>query len=340
MNRYSRISLFAPIGAKGLQRLHDSAVLIVGAGALGGPLAEMLARAGVGFIRIVDRDYVDWSNLQRQQLFAEQDAHEVTPKAIAAANRLHAINSDVRIDPIVADVTADNIRRLMQGVDIVLDATDNFETRYLLNDAACEAGVPWIYGACVGASGSTMTIVPGQTPCLVCLFGEDMPEQRETCDTVGVIAPAPQMVTSYQTAEAFKLLTGGNDRLRSTFVSFDLWNNEHAEIDVSDRRLPTCPSCGEKPTYPYLNRQKGTSAAVLCGRDTIQIRLQNVKQWDLDTVASNALSLDPDARTNAHLVSFSVDGHRLVVFRDGRVLVHNARDTATARSICAQYLGM
>lgn len=340
MNRYSRISLFPPIGDEGLRRLHESAVLIVGAGALGGPLAEMLTRAGIGLIRIVDRDYVDWSNLQRQQLFSEQDALDVTPKAIAAANRLRAINSDVYVEPIVADVTAANVRRLVKGVDLILDATDNFETRYLLNDAACEAGIPWIYGACVGASGSTMTIVPGKTPCLMCLFGEDMPQRRETCDTVGVIAPAPQMTTAYQAVEAFKMLTQSHDSLRSTFVSFDLWNNERAEVDVSRNRLPTCPSCGEAPTYPYLNGKKGTSAAVLCGRDTVQIRLQDVKEWDLKTVASTARSLDKDARTNAHLVSFRVNGHRLVVFKDGRVLVHHAQDAATARRICSQYLGM
>lgn len=340
MSRYSRIRLFQPIGEAGLRRLRQAAVLIVGAGALGGSLAEMLTRAGVGLLRIVDRDYVDWSNLQRQQLFTEQDALDVRPKAVAAAERLRAVNSDVRIEPVVADVTADNVRRLIHGVDLILDATDNFETRYLLNDAACEAGIPWIYGACVGASGSTMTVVPQKTPCLVCLFGEDLPERGETCDTVGVIAPAPQMTTAYQAAEALKLLTGNEDSLRLTFVSFDLWRNERAEIDVSGLRRPTCPSCGDAPTYPYLNRQKGSDAAVLCGRDTVQIRLRNVKEWSLETVAATARSFDPTARANDHLVAFRVNGHRLVVFKDGRVLVHNARDVATARRVTAQYLGM
>ena len=340
MNRYSRLRLFGPIGEAGLKRLRESAVLIVGVGALGGYLAELLTRSGVGRIRIVDRDYVDWSNLQRQQLFTEQDARDVTPKAVAAARRLRAVNGEVQIEPVVADVTPDNVRRLLGGVDVVLDATDNFETRYLLNDAACEAGVPWIYGACVGASGSTVTVVPGKTPCLVCLFGEDLPRRRETCDTVGVIAAAPQMTTAYQAAEALKLLTGNYDDLRSTFVSFDLWSNERAEVDVRGRRRPTCKSCGPAPTYPYLNREKGTDAAVLCGRDTVQIRLRNVKEWDLQTVAATARRLDDDARMNDHLVSFRVNGHRLVVFRDGRVLVHHARDAAEARRVCAQYLGM
>lgn len=338
-DRYSRITLFAPIGQKGLKHLHEASVLIVGAGALGGPMAEMLTRAGVGTIRIVDRDYVDWSNLQRQLLFTEEDARKVTPKAIAAANRLAAINRDVRIEPVVSDVTAENIFKLLEGVDLVLDATDNFETRFLLNDAACQTSIPWIYGACVGAYGASMTIVPKETPCLVCLFGEDIPEQRETCDTTGVIAPAPHMVASYQTAEAFKLLTHNKRDLRQTFVSFDLWKNEHADIHIHNKRRPACPSCGETPTYPYLSGQKGTRTAVLCGRDTVQIRLRD-GQWDLDTVASTARRLDPETLSNPHLVSFQADGCRLVVFKDGRVLVHDTQDAAAARRICAKYLGM
>lgn len=262
------------------------------------------------------------------------------PKAVAAANHLQAVNSNARIEPIVVDVTADNVRHLIQGVDFILDATDNFETRYLLNDAACEAGIPWISRACVGASGSTMTILPHNTLCIVCLFGEDLPERGGTCDTVAVIAPGPQMTTAYQAAEALKFLTDNEDNLRATFVSFDLWRNEHAEIDVSDKQLLTCPSCGDTPTYPYLNRQKGTDAAVLSGRDTVQIRLRDMKEWDLRSVAATAGSLDVEARANVHLVSFQPNGHRLVVLKDGRVLVHNVNDAATARKVCAQYLGI
>lgn len=338
--RYSRLALFSPIGPKGLEHIHGASVLIVGAGALGGPMAEMLTRAGIGRIRLVDRDYVDWSNLQRQLLFTEQDARESLPKAIAAANRMSAINRDVQIEPIVSDVTPDNVLELMQGVDLVLDATDNFETRYLLNDAACHEGIPWIYGACVGAYGASMTIVPGETPCLTCLFGEDIPEQRETCDTTGVIAPAPHMVASYQTVEALKLLTHNQPDLRHTFVSFDLWKNEHVEIKIRHKRRSTCAACGEQPGFPYLQGQKGTRAAVLCGRDTVQIRLQNDQAWDLETVAANVHTVDSEALHNDHLVSFRADGCRLVVFKDGRVLVHHTKDAATARHICSKYLGM
>lgn len=339
-DRYSRLSLFTPIGRSGLERLRQASVLIVGAGALGGPMADMLVRAGVGFIRIVDRDYVDWSNLQRQLLFTEQDAREALPKAIAAANHLSAVNSDVRIEPLVTDVTADNVIELLEGIDLILDATDNFETRFLLNDAACQTGIPWIYGACVGAYGASLTIVPRETPCLVCLFGADMPEQRETCDTTGVIAPAPHMAATYQTVEALKLLTHNTSELRPTFVSFDLWQNEHVEINIQNKRRAACPSCGDQPSYPYLSGEKGTSAAVLCGRDTVQIRLRNVQEWDLGMIASNARAIDPGALSNPHLVSFHADGCRLVVFKDGRVLVHDTQDASTARRICAKYLGM
>lgn len=338
--RYSRIALFPPIGEKGVQRLRRGSVLIVGAGALGGPVAEMLVRAGVGHIRLVDRDYVDWSNLQRQTLFNEDDARSMQPKAVAAGNYLSAANSEVQIEPIVSDVTKDNVREFLRDMDVIVDATDNFETRFLLNDAACEAGIPWIYGACIGAYGASLSILPGETPCLVCLFGEDIPEQRETCDTVGVIAPAPQMVASYQAVEVLKLLTDNKETLRETFVSFDLWKNEHVEMKVKHKRKTTCPTCGEHPVYPYLSGQKGTSTSVLCGRDTVQIRLRNVREWDLEAVASGVRSIDDEALRNPHLISFHAEGHRLVVFKDGRVLVHHTNDTATARRLCAKYLGM
>lgn len=338
--RYSRLALFTPIGRTGLQHIHRASILVVGAGALGGPMADMLVRAGIGRVRIVDRDYVDWSNLQRQLLFTEQDAREALPKAIAAYNRLSALNRDVQIEPIVSDVTADNIFELIQGIDLILDATDNFETRFLLNDAACQTGIPWIYGACVGSYGASMTIVPGKTPCLACLFGDDIPDQSGTCDTLGVIAPAPHMVASYQTAEALKLLTHNESRLRQTFVSFDLWQNEHIEMRIHNKRRSACPTCGEKPTYPYLSGEKGTSTAVLCGRDTVQIRLRASAKWDLQTVASNVREVDPEALSNAHLVSFHAEGCRLVVFKDGRVLVHHTKDPVTARRICSKYVGL
>ena len=339
-DRYSRLTFFSPIGKQGHRQLRQASVLIVGAGALGGPNADMLVRAGVGSIRLIDRDYVDWSNLQRQMLFDEQDVQQMRPKAIAAGERLASINRDVHIEPIVADVTRENIHELLEGIDVILDCTDNFEVRYLLNDAACQQGIPWVYGACVGAYGATLTVVPGETPCLACLFGEDIPEQRETCDTTGVIAPAPHMVASYQAAEVLKLLTGNKNSLRRTFVSFDLWKNEHVEINVDKKRRPTCSACGEQPSYVYLNGEKGSRTAVLCGRDTVQVRLRNVQEWDLEAVAANARAVDREVLSNSHLVSFRADDHRLVVFKDGRVLVHHTNDEVTARRLCAKYLGM
>lgn len=338
--RYSRLALFTPIGKKGVGHLRRSSVLVVGAGALGGPVLEILVRAGVGNIRLVDRDYVDWSNLQRQTLFNEQDARRMQPKAIAAYHYLSAVNRDVHIEPLVSDVTKDNVRDFIQGMDVIIDATDNFETRFLLNDAACEAGIPWIYGAVIGAYGASLTVMPGQTPCLVCLFGEEIPQQRETCDTTGVIAPASQMVASHQAAEALKLLTHNEASVRDTFVAFDLWKNEHVEMKVSHKRKPSCPACGDHPSYPYLSGQKGASTSVLCGRDTVQIRLRNVREWDLVSMAARVRSLDNETVYNTHLLSFQVEGHRIVAFKDGRVLVHHTKDTATARRLCAKYLGM
>ncbi len=250
-DRYSRQALFPQIGPDGQRKLGEGHVLIVGAGALGSVSAETLVRAGVGTVTIVDRDYVETSNLQRQQLYCEEDALLRLPKAAAAKARLERINSDIDIRAVVADAAVPEIEGLAQGVDVILDGTDNFETRLVINDLSQKRGIPWIYGACVGSYGITFTSVPGRTPCLNCLLGT-VPTDGATCDTASVIAPAAQMVAAYQASEALKLLVGDLDALHGKLVSFDLWTGAHAAIRVGGMEKPDCPSCGTHRTYPYL----------------------------------------------------------------------------------------
>lgn len=338
-DRYSRQERFQPIGPEGQRRLKESCVLIVGAGALGSGSAEMLVRAGVGTVTIVDRDYVEWSNLQRQQLYVEADALERLPKAVAAERRLKAINSEANVCGVVADVTVDELDALADGAQLIMDATDNFDTRLLLNDYAMKQGIPWIYGACVGSYGMSMMFVPQETPCLHCLM-ETVPLGGATCDTAGIIAPAVQMVVSYQTAEALKWLTGHREALRHTLVSFDLWTNQHTAIGVKGARRVDCPSCGIKATHPYLSAAHHRKTDILCGRDTVQIRPAHHIELDLEDIAQRFHSAQHgEVRVNPYLVSLQADAHRLVVFRDGRVLVHGTKDPVEARIIHDRYLG-
>lgn len=336
--RYSRQELFAKIGPEGQRKLGSKHVLIVGAGALGTGSAEALVRAGVGTVTIVDRDYVEASNLQRQQLYSEEDALQRMPKAVAAKARLERINSEIDIRAVVADVTIPELEELAQGVDVIVDATDNFETRLLINDMSQKRDIPWIYGACVGSYGLTFTIVPGQTPCLHCLL-ESMPMGGATCDTVGVIAPAVQMVVAYQTAEALKLLVDDRDALHGKLISFDLWTNSHAAIKVERMKKPGCLSCGEHRTYPYLQPENQSRTAVLCGRETVQIRPPAPVKRDLEELARTLSRQGGKVEANPYLVSFTIGGHRLAIFQDGRVLVHGTKDIAEARSLYHRYLG-
>lgn len=339
-NRYSRQERFAPLGQKGQQHLAEATVLIVGAGALGSSSAETLVRAGVGKVIIADRDYVEWSNLQRQQLFTEQDAQERMPKAIAAQRRLQQINSEVDIQAHIADVTADEMKDLAKGVDLIMDATDNFETRLMINDISQKYNIPWIYGGCVGSYGITFTIIPGVTPCLQCLM-ESAPLGGDTCDTSGIIPPAVQMVVAHQCTEAIKLLSGNVDQLRGTLLSFDLWNNEQVSIKMSSARKPHCPSCGSEPTYPYLTKAGQSKTEVLCGRDTVQIRPAQKIIVDLQETAQRLAKLEEhQVSVTPFLVSMTMQsGQRLVIFRDGRVMVHGTKDIAEARTLYHRYFG-
>ncbi|MGH0594692.1 thiazole biosynthesis adenylyltransferase ThiF [Bacillus pretiosus] len=337
-NRYSRQELFSPIGEEGQQKIREKHVLIIGAGALGSANAEIFVRAGVGTVTIVDRDYVDWSNLQRQQLYAESDVENNLPKAVAAKKRLAEINREVRVKALVQDVTAEELEELVTNVDVMIDATDNFETRFIVNDIAQKHSIPWIYGACVGSYGLSYTILPSKTPCLSCLL-QSIPLGGATCDTAGIISPAVSLVVSHQVTEVLKLLVEDYESLRDGLVSFDVWKNEYSCMNVQKLRKHNCPSCGENAIYPYLNKENTSKTAVLCGRNTVQIRPPHKEEMDFERYKELLKDRVNDLNVNPYLLSFSVEEKRLVAFKDGRVLVHGTKDISEAKTIYHRYFG-
>ncbi|MCY8271161.1 MoeB/ThiF family adenylyltransferase [Bacillus sonorensis] len=334
--RYSRQIRYQNIGLAGQERIRKSRVLIVGAGALGTAAAEGLVRAGVGDLSIIDRDYVEWSNLQRQQLYTEKDAEDRLPKAIAAKNRLSKINRDVRLHTYVSEGTAETLKPLIEEADAVVDATDNFETRMIINDLAQQTNTPWVYGACVSSQGMYMTIVPGRTPCLACLF-EEIPIGGATCDTSGIISPAVQMVSAYQQTEILKLLTNRKEALQTAFVTFDLWMNTRFEMQIS--KHDECPSCGRAPIYPYLRDAGQKRADVLCGRETVQIRSETLKRIPKRELIDKLARIGK-VEANDYLLHVSYEAFRIVIFHDGRALVHGTNDIKEANSILARLIGM
>ena len=339
MERYSRQELFSPIGKNGQQMLRSKHVLIVGLGALGSSLSEMLVRAGVGKLTIIDRDYVEASNLQRQQLYVEEDAVNRWPKAIAAEKRLHAINQEVEITAIVGDADVERLEELMIGVDLILDGTDNFETRFILNDFAQKYHTPWIFGSCVGSFGMSYTMIPGKTPCLQCLL-KKVPMNGVTCDTNGVIGPIVQMVTAHQGAEALKILTNNENAIRHSFVSFDLWQNEYIQIKTTAIQDDGCLSCGESATYPMLKSEEGMKTAILCGRDTVQIRPSRAKQeLNLQKLTLMWRKSGMEVSGNPFLLSIKNKDLRMVLFEDGRALIHGTADPVVAKSWYQSLLG-
>jgi adenylyltransferase/sulfurtransferase len=333
-SRYSRQELFAGIGPEGQARIRAARVAIVGCGALGSSLAEMMVRAGAASVRVIDRDYVEPSNLQRQSLFEEQDATDGLPKAVAAERRLRALNSDVLVEGVVADVSGENAAALLAGASLVLDGTDNFETRFLLNDLCLRAGVPWVYGACVGAYGLALAIRPHASPCLRCLLEEmPAPGSGPTCDTAGVVAPIVQVIAGLQAAEALKLMAGREASLLPGVVTIDLWQGTFEVMDLRGR-APWCPACTEG-RYDYL----GTSgAATLCGRDAVQIRPETRTRLDLPALAERLARTGP-VRVNEYLVRFTAPEAELVVFEDGRAIVKGVGEPSRARSLYAKYVG-
>ena len=332
--RYSRQVLFPGIGAEGQRRLAAAKVAIVGCGATGSAAAALLARAGVGTLRILDRDYVEASNLQRQSLFDEADAAESLPKAIAAARKMAAFNSQIVVEPEVADLTPANVRRLLAGAQLILDGTDNFETRYLINDYAVEAGTPWIYGAAVGSYGVTMNVLPGETACLSCLFPEPPSGTVETCDTAGILNSVAHFVASVQATEALKLLVGAKDKLRRTLLSWDAWNNARSEVSATKPR-PGCRTCGARQ-FPYLAGE-GRPHITLCGRNSVQIH-ERSRPVDF-AEASRRLEPHGRVRHNEFVLKFWHDPYEMTVFPDGRAIIKGTTDPAAARSFYARYIG-
>ena len=335
--RYSRQILFSGIGKEGQQRLLQSRALIVGCGALGSAHAESLARAGVGKLRIADRDFVEASNLQRQTMFTEHDAAERMPKAIAAANHIREINGEIEVEPEIVDVNHANIERLISDCDVVLDGTDNFATRYLINDACVKHEVDWIYGAAVGSYGVTMTIQPHQTPCLRCVFEEAPPAaSAPTCDTAGVIMPIISVVAAVQVAEALKLLTGQTENLHSSLMQFDVWRNEWRKINPGSPS-PDCSTCA-LGNFATLAPAAGDFAAVLCGRDAVQISPALATQLNFEELAGR-LESTGEVRFNDYLLRFRTGEFELTVFRDARSIIRGTNEIATARSLYAKYIG-
>jgi molybdopterin-synthase adenylyltransferase len=336
-DRYSRQILFPEIGKNGQEKLLNSHVLIVGCGALGASHSEMLSRAGVGNLKIVDRDFVEFTNLQRQTLFKESDAAERLPKAIAAKTRISEINSDVQVEAIVADVNHSNVEQLLTDVDLVLDGTDNFQVRYLLNDACVKVGKTWIYGAAVSSYGTTMTIIPGETPCLRCIF-EEMPDagSSPTCDTAGVIMPIIATVSAVQVAEALKILVGDLGSLHGSLMQFDLWQNDWRKIKLSNPN-PDCRTCGEH-VFDFLDAESPEFSAVLCGRNAVQISPPTPTTIDLPGFRSRIAYLS-DVKQNEYLIRFTIDENEITLFRDGRAIVKGTDDIAVARSLYARYVG-
>ena len=336
-DRYSRQILFREIGREGQEKLLSSRVLLVGCGALGAAHAEMLARAGVGKLRIVDRDFVEFTNLQRQTLFKESDAAERLPKAIAAKTRIGEINSEIDVEAIVADVNNSNIESLINGCDLVIDGTDNFQVRYLVNDACVKNGVMWIYGAAVSSYGTTMTIRPGVTPCLRCIFDE-MPDagSSPTCDTSGVIMPIIATVSATQVSEALKLLVGDIDSLHGSLMQFDVWANDRQRIKLSAPNAD-CKCCGLR-SFEFLEAESVEFSAVLCGRNAVQIAPPKLIDLDLNKL-SERLSSVADVKQNEYLVRFSEGENEITVFADGRAIIKGTDDITTARSLYSRYIG-
>ncbi|GIO25916.1 MoeB/ThiF family adenylyltransferase [Ornithinibacillus bavariensis] len=334
-NRYSRQILYTYVGEKGQEKIGGKHVLVLGCGALGTANSESLVRGGIGKLTVIDRDYVEESNLQRQQLFTEEDCINELPKAVVAKKHLQQINSTVDIRAHVMDATAANLPPLLQDVDLVIDATDNFDIRFLMNDLIHQYQVPWIVGSCVGSTGMSFTILPGETPCLRCLL-DATPISGATCDSVGIIAPAVQMVVAHQQAEALKLLVEDYSALRSNLVTFDLWNNFYHSIDIKRAKKGSCPTCGEYPSYPSLNYESQTKMEVLCGRNTVQVRAK--RKIYLDELA-NRLRKISAVKQNEFLLSLTYQGYRVVIFQDGRFLIHGTDSTDVARNIYYQLVG-
>ena len=339
LERYARQICYSPLGETGQEQLLNSRILICGCGALGSVIANTLVRAGIGSVRIVDRDFLELNNLQRQVIYNESDVESRLPKAIAAANRLREINSEIEIEPIVSDVDYTNIQQLADGVDLILDGTDNFETRFLLNDASMKLSIPWIYGGCIGAEGQTMTILPGETPCLRCLMTDAPPPgTTPTCDTAGILSPIINVIASIEAAEAIKILSGNRAAINRSLTVIDLWDNRLRSINLDSlKESDSCDACQGRD-FPWFDGSRGGHSSVLCGRNSVQLNFPDQSAVSLDDLASR-LEAVGDLTVNPFLLRCTVGDYVLTVFPDGRAIIGGTDDVATAKSVYARYVG-
>lgn len=339
LERYSRQMRFYGVGEAGQKRLLASHVTLCGCGALGTVLANILVRAGVGHVRIVDRDFIEPSNLQRQVLFDEHDIAENLPKAEAAARKLGGINSSVHVEPIVADIDRTNILELCKDADLILDGTDNFEIRYLINDVSVKLGKPWVYGGSIGSHGQTMTILPDDTPCLRCVFeAAPGPGEAGTCETAGVLAPIVNIVASYQATEAFKILTGHKDQINRELIYIDVWENIHKRIKIAKLKgTVDCPCCGRR-RFEWLDGEQGSHTTSLCGRNAVQVAHRTAISLNFEEMAKHLEALG-EVSYNRFLLKFTADGHEFTVFPDGRAIIKGTSDVDKARTLYAKYVG-
>jgi molybdopterin-synthase adenylyltransferase len=340
ISRYHRQYLFNKIGEAGQRKLVSSRVTIIGCGALGTVLVNTLARAGVGFIRIVDRDFIEYNNLQRQVLFDEDDIKENLPKAVAAERKAKKINSEIQIEAIVSDVNFTNIEGFIKDADLVLDGTDNFETRFLINDACVKLKKPWIYGAVIGSHGLTMNVIPGETACLRCVFeSAPPPELTPTCDTAGIIAPASIIIASLESTEAIKFLTGNLKDLGNTLYSYDVWTRKSQSFKLEGLRDATdCPTC-KQGKFEYLSGESAPKTTSLCGRNAVQVTRPDKIRLDFKDLASRFESVG-EAKYNPFMFQAKIDGYEFTVFPDGRAIIKGTNDPAQAKTIYAKYIGV
>lgn len=339
-DRYARQELFYGIGREGQKRLTKKTVVLVGCGALGCTSANLLVRSGIKCLKIIDRDYIEESNLQRQSLFDEEDIKKNLPKAVAAQLKLQKVNSHVQIEPVIADLNPSTIETLLENAHIIIDGTDNFETRFLINDHCVKRGIPWIYGACIGSMGLTMNIVPEKTLCLRCIL-EDLPAigTTETCDTEGIIAPIASMIASVQVAEALKILTDNFHAMSKGLLKIDLWRNEIKRLPVEDmKERSDCPVC-KQHHYEFLSNNKHSMTTSLCGRNAVQILHRNGSKLDLMALAAR-LEKVGNVSYNTFMLRLNTDKHELTVFPDGRSIISGTNDVSIAKGLYAQYIGM
>jgi len=338
--RYARQVLFYGIGNTGQKILMEKTAVLVGCGALGCTSANLLVRSGIKCLKIVDRDFIEESNLQRQSLFDEEDINKNLPKAVAAQKKLQKVNSQIQVEAIVVDLNPSNIGTVLENTDVVIDGTDNFETRFLINDYCVKHGIPWIYGACIGSMGLTMNIVPPKTPCLRCVLDTIPPfGTTETCDTTGIIAPIASMIASIQAAEALKILTGNYDALSKGLLKIDLWRNEIKILHTDDiREKSDCITC-KQHYYEFLSKDRYSITTSLCGRNAVQILHPNGSNLDLEKLAAR-LEHVGEVSFNSFLLRLKIDIYELTVFPDGRLIITGTNDATVAKGLYAKYIGM